>query len=136
MSANERVEAWLRFADEDAPWPVWRSPKEWNQACFHSQQSAEKALKAFLEACGSRPPKIHSIAELAELVAETGTPVTDDIRTAAFLLDRFYIPTRYPVALVGTLPDGLPERRHAEEAMRSATQILDWVKARIRLARP
>ena len=41
-----------------------------------------------------------------------------------FLLDRFYIPTRYPDALAGALPTGLPDGTDAEEALAVATSAL------------
>lgn len=39
------------------------------------------------------------------------------------LLDRFYIPSRYPDALPGTLPDGLPSRDDAKEARQTAMNL-------------
>jgi HEPN domain-containing protein len=43
-------------------------------------------------------------------------------------LDRFYIPTRYPDALPGTLPEGFPGRRDAQEALDVAKQTLERVE--------
>lgn len=40
-------------------------------------------------------------------------------------LDDYYIPTRYPDALPGTLPDGLPEKSDAESAIRLARLLLE-----------
>lgn len=40
-------------------------------------------------------------------------------------LDDYYIPTRYPDALPGMLPDGLPVREDAETALRLAETTLD-----------
>lgn len=69
-------------------------------ACFHAQQSAEKALKAVLYAAGERPVLGHALAELGNEV-ERHAPAYADIRSAVAKLDRHYIPTRYP--------NGLPE---------------------------
>jgi len=43
------------------------------------------------------------------------------------LLDRFYLPTRYPDALPGNFPEGLPTRTDAEEALAVARQVLETV---------
>jgi HEPN domain-containing protein len=45
------------------------------------------------------------------------------------LLDRFYIPTRYPDALPGTLPEGLPGADDAEEALAVVRQVIGTVTA-------
>jgi len=41
------------------------------------------------------------------------------------LLDRFYIPTRYPDALPGILPEGLPDAQDAAQALDLARQTLE-----------
>jgi len=41
------------------------------------------------------------------------------------LLDRFYIPTRYPDALPGSLPEGLPDAQDAAQALDLARQTLE-----------
>jgi HEPN domain-containing protein len=45
-------------------------PKKLAIACYHSQQSAEKALKAFLVYCGIEPPKTHDLRQLCEMGIE------------------------------------------------------------------
>ncbi|MBI1884579.1 MAG: HEPN domain-containing protein [Chlamydiae bacterium] len=40
-------------------------------------------------------------------------------------LDQYYRPTRYPDAVVGTLPTGLPGEKHAKEALKIAKQVYD-----------
>jgi HEPN domain-containing protein len=40
-------------------------------------------------------------------------------------LDIFYIPTRYPDALPGSLADGLPGKEDAEESIAAARSCLD-----------
>lgn len=46
-------------------------------------------------------------------------------------LDDFYIPTRYPDALPGMLPEGLPLRSDAEEAVRLARTLLERAERHI-----
>jgi HEPN domain-containing protein len=43
------------------------SPKKYAIACYHCQQSAEKALKAFLMYCDIEPPKTHNLSLLCEM---------------------------------------------------------------------
>ncbi len=131
MAPTERVAAWLRFAREDLL--MARLAQEagvCNQACFHSQQAAEKLLKAFLEARGGRAPRVHALAELVSLC--TGVdPGFREIVDSCVALDRFYIPTRYPEAVVGSLPDRGPNEADAREALVTADEVLRHVSARL-----
>jgi len=43
------------------------------------------------------------------------------------LLDRFYIPTRYPDALPGVLPEGLPDAQDAREALDVTRRALESI---------
>ncbi len=134
MAKPDRTAAWLRFAAEDLAVARLAAGEEiWNQVCFHAQQAAEKALKGFLEATGERVPKLHALAELVTLCGRQDDRF-EALRDICVLLDRFYIPTRYPAALVGSLPEGLPSHADAEEALRSATEIQHFVKTRLSAA--
>jgi len=123
---NEAVERWLAFAQEDLRMAELALVEEiYNQVCFHAQQCAEKAIKGWLEHQGQVPPRTHRMADLlvllpSHLMGELG----DELR----LLDRFYIPTRYPDALPGMLPGGMPGRRDAEEALEMARDALRWLE--------
>ncbi len=48
------------------------------------------------------------------------------------LLDRFYILTRYPDALPGSLPEGLPDASDAQEALSVARQVFEMVTQELR----
>jgi HEPN domain-containing protein len=50
-----------------------------------------------------------------------------ELNDALSLLDRFYIPTRYPDASPGMLPDGFPGQQDAREALDLARQTLEQV---------
>ena len=123
-------ELWLRFAAEDLKVAKLAYLAEiYNQACFHAQQCVEKALKGLLDRQGTSPPRTHYLSDLLRLLSPNPfVEIAGDIR----LLDRFYIPTRYPDALPGALPDGLPNQKDAEEALDVAQQVMnliedDWV---------
>jgi len=95
--------------------------KLYNQVCFHSQQCVEKAIKGLLAHQGKIPPRTHRLADLLGLLDPD--PFAEE-RFEIQLLDRFYIPTRYPDALPGSLPEGLPDAQDAHEALNTAQKIL------------
>jgi HEPN domain-containing protein len=122
---NEDSERWLQFAREDLQVAeLVMQAGLFNQVCFHSQQCAEKALKGLILYQGQIVPRTHSLGDLLPLLSPD--PFAD-IRLAVQLLDRFYIPTRYPDALPGSLPESLPTRQDAEEALAVARQVLHIV---------
>ena len=51
-----------------------------------------------------------------------------ELEDALRLLDRFYIPTRYPDVFPGMLADGLPGRQDAREALAVARQALACIE--------
>jgi HEPN domain-containing protein len=123
---NGENERWLQFAGEDLQMAELAMQEAiYNQVCFHSQQCAEKALKGLLVLQGKTPPRTHLLGDLLTLLAPNPFTASLDIQ----LLDRFYIPTRYPDALPGSLPEGLPNREDATEALATARQVLQTVAA-------
>ncbi|TVR08943.1 MAG: HEPN domain-containing protein [Phormidium sp. GEM2.Bin31] len=116
-------ENWLMFAREDLQMANLAIQNQiYNQACFHAQQCAEKALKALISHSGNTPPKIHRLVDLVNLL--NPNPL-DTINLDVQLLDRFYLSTRYP----GTVPNSedLAAFEDAQECIRIATQVLETV---------
>lgn len=70
----------------------------WSDACFMAEQTAQMALKAFLFGRGRRTVPIHSIQELAAQCNGFDERFGDVVEWGK-VLDRYYIPTRYPDAL-------------------------------------
>lgn len=95
-------------------------------ACFQAQQTAEKALKGFLYARGERIVMGHSVAELCARCAEYGEAF-DRLRRRLMVLDRFYIPTRYPNGLPGGIPAEVYLLEDAQEALQLAEEAIDLV---------
>ena len=118
----EPAERWLVFAREDLRMAeLALADALWNQVCFHAQQCVEKILKAWLADRDETPPRTHSLVDLVVLVGETKLAgLADEVRA----LDRFYIPTRYPDALPGTLPEGLPGEGEARETLALVRQVM------------
>lgn len=95
-----------------------------NQVCFHAQQAAEKTLKSLIIAAGVLPPKTHKLGDLLGLLP---IAIPSDLRRKLLLLDRYYIPTRYPDALPGTLATGMPHQADADETLSSSRELDMWV---------
>ena len=66
---------------------------------------------------------------MADLLALLPPDLMGELNDALLLLDRFYIPTRYPDALPGMLPEGMPGRRDAEESFGLAQGALQRVES-------
>jgi len=99
----------------------------YNWACFKAHQAVEKALKAVLIGVG-RPRAGRSLTYLLRYLSEVvGEKPPEEITYACSVLDKFYIPTRYPNAWAEGIPEDYYSRREAEEAIRLATRVIEWV---------
>lgn len=133
LDAEKEYGRWLRQAEldlEDARYSA--AGGRHNLACFLSQQAAEKALKAFLYLGGNQLVWGHSVAELVD-DATAADASFEALREKGSLLDRFYIPTRYPNGLPGGIPSESFNAKDSEEAMRAAKDIIDTVASKKRL---
>ena len=120
---------WLDFALYDLKSATWQLEGTfYTSACFAAQQSAEKALKAFILYNGIRLPKSHSLDRLLSILKEQNIDVSF-IETPAKTLDIYYITTRYPGQYGG--PEGLYDKTDAKEAIKSAQAILTNVQTHI-----
>ncbi|MFH1077429.1 MAG: HEPN domain-containing protein [Pseudomonadota bacterium] len=103
---NTAGDRWLEFASQDLQMAELALTDEiYNQVCFHSQQCVEKCLKGMLVNQGKTPPRTHSIVDLLRLLPYD---YLEDLRDDLAQMDVYYIPTRYPDALPGSL--GIHER--------------------------
>jgi HEPN domain-containing protein len=67
----------------------------YDAACLHAQQVAEKYLKAFLQEHGRTFPKTHNLVELLELCLVVD-PDLEVQRNRLIVLDRYAVRYRYP----------------------------------------
>lgn len=130
-----RVESrrWFQQAQADlGVVQTLRSAGHHAAACFYSQQTGEKALKAVLYAHGARIVLGHSVHDLArqcEVHDESFAGVAED----AVLLDQFYIPTRYPNGLpTPAVPSEAFLESQAESAQQAAGRITRVVEMHLR----
>ena len=100
-------------------------------ACFHAEQTAQLALKAFLYARGRRFVNIHSVRSLAQECSQEDNdflPFVD----AGTILDRYYLSTRYPDALPEpAIPFESFTQQEAAQAVRFAEEIVGLARTKI-----
>jgi HEPN domain-containing protein len=103
----------------------------WADACFHSEQTAQLALKAFLYWRGRRFVNIHSIRALA---LECGKEYAQFLAFESYgiILDRYYLGTRYPDVLPApAIPFESFTQQEAHQALGYATEIVELVRTQI-----
>jgi HEPN domain-containing protein len=103
MTVLDMVKEWLRYATGDllTARHMFEDvyPKQMEISAWHSQQCAEKALKAFLIANDLDPPKVHDLEELASLcqnIDDDFTKIHDDCQK----INPYGVATRYPNELI------------------------------------
>lgn len=126
--AIEEGRRWLLQAKQDLEDARYNlEGKRYHIACFLSQQSAEKALKAFLYAKGEEMVWGHSVAELCKRATSLDKDL-EKIRRMAATLDKYYIPTRYPNGLPGGIPSEAFEKRDADRAIEIAEEVIKVIE--------
>jgi HEPN domain-containing protein len=119
--------AWLQKATQDlrgAEIDRQADPPFLEDVLFHSQQSAEKSLKAFLCWNDSSFRKTHNLVELGEACAKVDVTLEALLRKAAVLTEYAW-KFRYP----GDTEE--IEVKEADEAMELARQVFDAVILRL-----
>ncbi|MGA2465854.1 MAG: HEPN domain-containing protein [Thermodesulfobacteriota bacterium] len=130
LEAMAEGRRWLLQAERDLDDAEFNlSGGRYNVACFLAQQSAEKALKAYLFSKGAEEVWGHSVAELCK-DAQTFDPAFSQLDPKASPLDKYYIPTRYPNALPGGIPSEAFDENDAKNAIRLTKEVIDFVKSR------
>lgn len=127
----QRTEDWLRQAKKDlqhAQKSINVEDYEWS--CFSAQQAAEKGLKAMFQALRAEAFG-HSVSMLLKKLPKKHAPDKGLIDRAK-ILDRHYIPTRYP----NFHPEGAPldyyTKQDAQEAVKIAGEIIRFCEDKIR----
>ena len=97
--------------------------EEADYSAYHSQQAAEKALKAVLVALGVQPPRVHEIEILLVLLRRKKVDISR-VRGAEKLTD-YAVEARYP--------DFEEEisREEAVEALELARKVVGWARERL-----
>jgi len=93
-------------------------------ACYHAQQCAEKALKALLIQRDTPFPRTHVVETLLDLLQASGMTVPADV-DEALVLTQYAVQTRYP----GAWEPVTPEEAHF--ALEIAKGVLTWVESQL-----
>lgn len=135
--AKNRLECdrWLLTAEEDLrAAEVLAQAGACAQACFYTQQSGEKAVKALWYLIDASPWG-HSVKRLLlEFPERQSLPDIEQLLEDAGVLDQFYIPTRYPNGLPDLTPGQTYISVDAQRGLQAARRIVvagrAWVKQR------
>lgn len=131
MSAS-KYRAWLEEANDDRKSAEYLfKGRRYSKACFHSQQAAEKAVKALLIKRCRRYEDVHSVAGLLQLT-QKHVEVPEKLMAKANRLDKHYVPTRYPNAWPAGAPHEHYMEEDAEEAIQDAKSVLEFVEEKIK----
>lgn len=123
---------WLKTGEDDLEAAtIMKKNNKFSHACFHAQQAGEKAIKAIWNYADADPWG-HSIRKLIWDLQGVDMNLYErfkNLSRTATILDRFYIPTRYP----NGLPELTPAEAYLEEdatlCIQQAAEILAAVKA-------
>lgn len=117
---KEQAGRWLAQAEYDLKEATNAIKKNsFAYACFFSEQSAQKSLKAFLISNKDTRVSIHAITELLKRASVFNKKFTRLIKDGREL-DKFYLTTRYPDALPSPL---IPYENYTEKEAREAEKI-------------
>ncbi len=118
---------WIEQAKIDLKWAKHLNAEGAHYlVCFLAQQSAEKALKAFLYAQGEEVVIGHSVRQLCARSAAYEAGFQKHTEEWG-LLDTYYIPTRYP----NGLPDDIPAHVYNGTAAGDALKLAEAVIAKM-----
>lgn len=99
-----------------------RNSPNYDAVCFHSQQTAEKYLKAFLQETSQPIPRTHVLADLLALCMQIDAGF-QLIRAELNILESYAVQFRYP----GTSA----EKAEAKSAYHTAKIVLDFIRPRL-----
>jgi len=130
MSASQYgadASAWLSRALDDLKWSRHNLDGSFlREACFTSQQAAEKGLKAYLLAQGAPAMRTHSLVRLLRQCL-TFDQDFGGYLTACQTLDDYYAPTRYP----DVVPAAEFTSERADAALSVASELVRFIQAKI-----
>jgi HEPN domain-containing protein len=139
MSAEKNIREasrWLTTADGDLEAAViLKETGKFAHSCFHAQQAGEKAIKA-LWFFADADPWGHSIQKMIEDLEQVNVKLYESFESfirIGRMLDRFYIPTRYPNGLPDITPDAAFNEEDAVTCIEHSREIVDAVHVHLNL---
>ena len=127
----EEGQRWLEQAQEDLKWTGRLAEQGgYHLACFHAQQVAELALKAFLYAQGEEIVLGHSVERLCSSAAVHDPAFGDKAKTWS-MLDGYYVAARYPNSLPDSIPAKVFTAEAADRAVELAGEAVEFVRQKL-----
>jgi len=122
----ELVRQWVERAQADlrAATVLETDPSLTSEVCFHCQQAAEEALKAYLTFKGIEFEFVHSIVYLLDLATEEDRAF-ERFRNSAESLTQYAVRFRYPQSTAAPTPND------AKEALTVAQEVISFVIQRL-----
>jgi HEPN domain-containing protein len=128
MDPRLEADRWWRQALADQAFlPVVRRAGKYDTCCFLAQQTAEKALKAYLFHQGEELIFTHSIFRLCELAAQHSTDFAK-LKDRVKLLDFYYVEARYPNVLEDVIPAEFYSESDAVQAITMVEEVIVLVR--------
>jgi len=127
---TELIKEWIHKAEHDlgmAELALENKPEYADSICFHSQQAAEKYLKAYLVLLDIRFEKKHGLGYLLDLINEK-EKVSDEFYEMAEKLEDYAVEIRYPDDWFE------PGAEDVKEAIEIARKVKEFVLAKINFA--
>ncbi|MEW6241983.1 MAG: HEPN domain-containing protein [Chloroflexota bacterium] len=123
---NPAVNEWIAKAEGDFATAGRelraRKAPNYDSACFHSQQCAEKYLKAFLQKHNKRIPKIHDLIELMRLCQQVDASF-EMLRADLIEVERYAVRFRYP--------GDFAEKDEAKAAYHATRVIREFIRQKL-----
>jgi len=127
---------WFKTAEDDLDSAkILKDSGKYAHSCFHSQQAAEKSLKAVWY-LSDEDPWGHSIKKLIDDLESVNPSLYlefEPLTRVGLVLDRFYIPTRYPNGLPDITPDVAFDQVDAENCINHAEKIIEMARSVLKL---
>lgn len=122
---RKNTQIWLNDAREELKSArLLFEHEHYKASCYHSQQSAEKALKSLIIEKGEKPDRIHDVIGLANRAKSCGWDIDVPIDDLVFLNSIYK--SRYPTE-EGLLPHGVPTKEDAQQSLAAAENIFSKV---------
>ena len=99
-----------------------RTKPNYDAVCFHSQQCAEKYLKAVLQANNRHIPKIHFLLELVALILKFDTSY-EFLRADLDTLEDYSVRFRYP--------GNFAEKDQAQGAYQAVKTVREFIRQKL-----
>ncbi len=118
---------WIRQASEDIDAAKYNHKgKKFFISCFLSHQAVEKILKGYLIYKGFEHIWGHSVSDLSKECEKIDKDF-ESLRKEILILDKYYIPTRYPNGLPGGIPAEVFTERDSFETISLSEKALKFI---------